>query len=84
MCETKEWDPEKCLCWFRLFPIVKTKSNDCSRPDCNHLKIIQKIPEPQTRKAQEIKKFGVRGFIQHCTHTLESTKVEVQNIERGN
>jgi hypothetical protein len=43
----------------------------------NNLKIIQKIPEQHTRKAQN-QGTTENSHIGHGTHTLESSKVKVQ------
>ena len=56
----------------------KNKSED----NWNHLKVIQKIPEQHTGKAQNEGTTG-NGHIGHCIHTLDSTSVKVQNIQHG-
>ena len=47
-----------------------------------YLKIIQKIPERHTGKAQN-KGATENSHIGHCTHTLESTNKKTQNVQHG-
>jgi hypothetical protein len=61
-----------------VFVLVQTDNG----VNWNHLKVIQKIPEPHNRKAGN-KEIWRRNFTGHCTHTSENTTVEVQNIEHG-
>jgi hypothetical protein len=56
-----------------------TKNN---RGDWNQFKITQTITEPHTRKAQN-KGTAKNSHIGHCTQTMESANVKVQNIFRG-
>jgi hypothetical protein len=57
---------------------VKTKRDTNNHMDnWNHLKIIQKIPEPHTGKARN-QETAENSHIGHCTHTSESTDVKVQ------
>ena len=58
---------------------VETKAIPSNWDKWNHFKLIQKIPEPHTQKAQN-KGTTENSHIGHCTHTLESTIVKVQNI----
>jgi hypothetical protein len=51
-----------------------------NRGNWNHLKIIQKIPEQYTSKALN-QGTTVNSHMGHCTHTLESSNVKVQNTE---
>ena len=48
-----------------------------NKGNCNHLKIIQKIPEQHIRKARN-PGTTENSHIVHCTHTSESTNVNVQ------
>jgi hypothetical protein len=45
--------------------------------NCNHLTIIQKIPEQHTGTALN-QGTTENSHIVHCTHTAESTNVKVQ------
>jgi hypothetical protein len=61
----------------------KNKSfNSNNRGHWNHLRIFQIIPEHHTGKAHNQKTADI-SHIGHCTHTVESTDVEVQNIQHG-
>jgi len=51
-----------------------------SRDKWNHLKIIQEIPAQYTGKALNQETTENR-HMWHCTHTLESSNVKVQNTE---
>jgi hypothetical protein len=48
-----------------------------TRANWNHLKIIQKIPEQRTGKAQN-EETTENSHIGHCTYTSESTNVKIQ------
>ena len=50
--------------------------------DWNHFKITQTIPEQYTSKARNYETTK-NSHIGHCTHTIESTNVKVQNILHG-
>jgi hypothetical protein len=54
---------------------------DKSETKCNHLKVIQKIPEQHTRKAWNPASTE-NSHTEHLARTWESTDVEVQNIQR--
>jgi len=54
---------------------IKASDTSNKRGNWNHLKIIQIIPEQQTRKERHTTK---NSHIGHCTCTLESTDVKVQ------
>ena len=59
---------------------VKESDISNNRGNWNHLKIIQKIPEQYTGKALN-QATTENSHMRHCTHTLESSNVKVQNIE---
>ena len=48
----------------------------------NHLRIIQKIPEQHTGEARN-QGTTKNSHIGHCTRTVESVNVKVQNIFHG-
>jgi len=48
----------------------------------NHPRITQTIPIKHTRKARHQGTTN-NSHIVHCTHTLESTDVKVQNVYHG-
>jgi len=50
--------------------------------DWNHFKITQTIPEQYTRKERNYETTK-NSHIGHCTHTIESTNVKVQNVLQG-
>jgi hypothetical protein len=56
-----------------------TSKNRCS---CDNLKFVQKVPDKHTWRAQHQGTTN-NSHIVHCTHTLESTDVKVQNVYRG-
>jgi hypothetical protein len=56
---------------------IKTKDISNNRGNWNHFKIIQKIPEQRTGKAQS-QGATENSHIGQCTHTSESTNVKVK------
>jgi ribosomal protein L14E/L6E/L27E len=60
----------------------KHKYKRDARSNWNHLKIIQKILEQHTGKARN-QGTTENSHTGRCTHTLESTNVKEQNIQRG-
>ena len=61
---------------------MKAKVTANNRGNWNHSKITQTIPEQHTKKAQH-SGTTKNSHIGHCTHTIESTNVIVQNIFHG-
>ena len=47
-----------------------------------HLRITQTTPEQHTGKARN-QGNAENNHIEHCTHTVVSTNVKVQNIQHG-
>jgi hypothetical protein len=50
-----------------------------NRDNCNHLRIIQKIPEQRTGKARN-RRTRENSEIGHWTHTVESTNVKAEKV----
>ena len=59
---------------------IKKSDTSNNKGNWNHLQIIQKVPEQHTWKLRH-QVTTEYGHIGHCTHTEESTDVQVQNIQ---
>jgi len=59
---------------------VKTSDTSNNRGNWNHFKIIQKIPEQHTGKAQNKGTTKKKSHTGHCTYNSESINIHVQNI----
>ena len=68
---------------IKEMPGLVASGTPCNRGNCNHIKIIQKIPEKPTGKARN-QGTAESSHTGHPTHTSETTNVKVQKSFMGN
>ena len=66
----------------RTTTTTSNNNNNNNQGNWNHLETIQKIPKQHTGKTQNQVSID-NSHIGHCTNSLETTDVKVQNIQHG-